>query len=183
MRTTLRLALAAVTASALTVATVAPAGAQEEPAALGFAVDKTQAQPGALVLGKADTGDVAEHCLTDLEAFQTRFQELLAGPFSGADVGPLFDRFFPDFDPEEPLVIENHDQVSYIMLLFVVLGLGANLGGAAEDALPQTFVMTFADIATQAPVGERGSFDPNTGEGSVVVPDIDPGLWAVAAAC
>ncbi|HEX6239175.1 MAG TPA: hypothetical protein VFZ68_18395, partial [Acidimicrobiales bacterium] len=44
-------------------------------------------------------------------------------------------------------------------------------------------VMTFADIATQAPVGERGSFDPNTGEGSVVVPDIDPGLWAVAAAC
>jgi hypothetical protein len=27
------------------------------------------------------------------------------------------------------------------------------------------------------------NFDPDTGVGSVVVPDVDPGLWAVAAAC
>jgi hypothetical protein len=32
-------------------------------------------------------------------------------------------------------------------------------------------------------VGDLGSFDPATGEGSVTVPDVAPGLWAVAAAC
>ncbi|HEX6235870.1 MAG TPA: hypothetical protein VFZ68_01680 [Acidimicrobiales bacterium] len=184
MRTKMRLALAALAVGALTVATAAPAAAQEEPAALGFAVDKTQAQPGALVLGKADAADVAEHCVTDLEAFQTRFQELLAGPFAGlGSEGELFERFFPDFEEGEEVVFDTHDKVAYGLVALVALGLGANLNGAAEDALPQTFVMTFADIATQAPVGERGSFDPDTGEGSVVVPDIDPGLWAVAAAC
>ncbi|MFP3902522.1 MAG: hypothetical protein ACLFXM_16825, partial [Acidimicrobiia bacterium] len=182
MRHTFRLALAATVAGALTVATVAPAGAQEEPAALGFAVDKTEAQPGALVLGKADAADVAESCVTDVEAFQARFLELIQGPFAGGNAeGELFERFFPggDFDP-----LENHDQVAYILTGIIGLGLGGLLGPEpAEQALPQTFVMTFADIATQDPVGERGNFNPDTGDGSVVVPDIEPGLWAVAAAC
>src|SRR5690606_28826721 len=139
MRPTLRLALAATVAGALTVATVAPAGAQEEPAPLGFAVDKTQAQPGILVLGKANAADVAEHCTTDVEEFQARFQDRFNGRFaSGIADGELFDRFFPggSFDP-----IENHDQVAYILTGFVVLGLGASPELAA-DALPQTFVMT-----------------------------------------
>ncbi|HEX6239173.1 MAG TPA: hypothetical protein VFZ68_18385 [Acidimicrobiales bacterium] len=185
MRHTFRLALAATVAGALTVATVAPAGAQEEPAALGFAVDKTQAQPGALVLGKADAGDVAEHCTTELEAFQARFGELVErlAFFVDGERNPFLDRFFPE-DVQNLFEVENHDQLAYTLLLFVALGLQGFTGPEpAEQALPQTFVMTFADIATQAPVGERGNFDPDTGDGSVVVPDIEPGLWAVAAAC
>ena len=81
------------------------------------------------------------------------------------------------------IVYENHDQLSYVLTLAVALGIAADLGGAAQGALPQTFVMTFAEIATQEPVGELGSFDPTTGVGSVQVPDVMPGPWAVAAAC
>jgi hypothetical protein len=44
-------------------------------------------------------------------------------------------------------------------------------------------VLTFADLATQEPVGELSSFDPVTGVGPVVVPDVTPGPWAVAAVC
>ncbi|HEX6236761.1 MAG TPA: hypothetical protein VFZ68_06190, partial [Acidimicrobiales bacterium] len=180
MRTKIRVALAATAVCALTIGTAAPAGAQEEPAALGFAVDKTQAPPGALVLGKADAGDVAEHCVTDLEAFQSRFEQwLFDGPFDGDEEGVLFDRIFPDGE----IVFENYVQLAWALTGFTAVGIGANIEGAAETALPQTFVMTFADIATQEPVGERGNFDPNTGDGSVVVPDIEPGNWAVAAAC
>ena len=71
--------------------------------------------------------------------------------------------------------------------MFTSLAVGNNLdvgaGHAAEVALPQTFVLTVADIATQQRVGERSNFDMTTGEGSVTVPNIAPGLWAVAAAC
>jgi hypothetical protein len=43
--------------------------------------------------------------------------------------------------------------------------------------------MTFADLVTQDPIGELGHFDPTTGVGSVIVPDVAPGPWAVAAVC
>jgi hypothetical protein len=58
-----------------------------------------------------------------------------------------------------------------------------NIEMAAETALPQTFALTFAEIATQEPVGELSTFDPVTGVGTVTTPDVAPGLWAVAAAC
>ncbi|MFP3902292.1 MAG: hypothetical protein ACLFXM_15660, partial [Acidimicrobiia bacterium] len=173
-----RVALAAIAACALTIGTAVPAGAQEEPEALGFAVDKTEAQPGTLVLGKANAADVAEHCVTDLEAFQARFQELF-DIFNEFTEDGFASRFFDVTDPR----IEDHEQQAFFFIGLVALGIGANIGGAAEDALPETFVMTFADIATQEPVGERGNFDPSTGDGSVVVPEIEPGNWAVAAAC
>ncbi|HEX6236372.1 MAG TPA: hypothetical protein VFZ68_04210 [Acidimicrobiales bacterium] len=178
MRTKTRVALAAIAACALTIGTAVPAGAQEEPEALGFAVDKTQAQPGTLVLGKANAADVAEHCVTDVETFQERFSELFE-IFNEFEEGGFAERFF-DIENQ---VVENHDQQAYLFTGLVALGIAFDLNGAAGDALPQTFVMTFADIATQEPVGERGNFDPATGDGSVVVPDIDPGNWAVAAAC
>ncbi|MFP3902556.1 MAG: hypothetical protein ACLFXM_16995, partial [Acidimicrobiia bacterium] len=121
-----------------------------------------------------------EHCVTEVEAFQQRFSELLEGPYNPEPGTELFDRIFPDGEFE----FENHTQAAYSLTGFVFLGLSGLIGPEpAEEALPQTFVMTFADIATQDPVGERGNFDPNTGDGSVVVPDIEPGNWAVAAAC
>jgi len=57
------------------------------------------------------------------------------------------------------------------------------VGGAAETALPQTFVMTFADLATQQPLGPLGHFDPVTGVGSVIVPNLAPGNYPVVATC
>ncbi|HEX6236157.1 MAG TPA: hypothetical protein VFZ68_03130, partial [Acidimicrobiales bacterium] len=166
---------------ALTIGTAVPAGAQEEPEALGFAVDKTQAQPGTLVLGKANAADVAEHCITELEPFMERFQQFFDEVYEGGtEDAELTQRFFPDGEFD----YQTHDQMAFAFLGFTVLGLAGLTGPEpAEQALPQTFVMTFADIATQEPVGARGNFDPNTGDGSVVVPDIEPGNWAVAAAC
>ena len=163
---------------ALPLAMVAPAGAQEE---LGFEINPTAGSPGDVVTGLVDPADVAEHCTTDLEAFQARFAELLAGPFGGGgEMGELFDRFFPG----GTFVFESYDQVAYSMTGIVLLGLSGIIGPEpAQEALPQTFVLTFADIETQEPVGERSTFDPNTGFGQVTVPDVDPGLWAVAAAC
>ena len=176
IRRALRLAAAAVAAGALTLTGAAPVGAQEP---LGFEIDTTEGVAGVVVNGQVNVADVAEHCTTDLAEFQARFQELLSGPFAGGSAqGELFGRFFPtgSFD------FENHAQLAYQATGFVVLGLASD-PAIAEEALPQTFVMTFADIATQEPVGELGNFDPATGEGSVTVPDVEPGLWAVAAAC
>ena len=162
---------------ALVVVAAPPAAAQEP---LGFEIDPTEGVRGDPVAGQVDVADVAEFCVTDLGEFQARFQEVLSGPFAGGGAtGELFDRFFPGGE----FVFETHDQAAYSLTGFTVLGIAVGFDGAAEEALRQSFVMTFADIATQEPVGEMGNFDPGTGEGSVVVPDIEPGLWAVAAAC
>jgi hypothetical protein len=168
-----------VAVGALVAFAAAPAGAQEE---LGLETNILEGQPGEIVAGMVDTDDVAANCVTELEAFQARFQELFEGPFvSGGFEGELTQRFFPD---PNNIVFENTDQTAYVLLLALALGLGGALGDEpAQDALPQTFVLTFADIATQEPVGEMGNFDPATGEGLVTVPDIEPGQWAVAAAC
>jgi hypothetical protein len=180
MKSPVRLAVAALAAAAMIVGVAAPAAAQET---LGFEVDKTEGFPGEIVNGQVNVADVAAHCVTDVEEFMARFAELLTDPDLynfGQASGELFDRFFPtgDFD------FETHEQLAYVLVGFAVIGLSGFIGPEpAEEALPQTFVMTFADIATEEPVGELGNFDPDTGQGSVVVPDVDPGLWAVAAAC
>jgi hypothetical protein len=180
MRTRLGTTLAGAATALLIVVSAAPAGGQEGPPSLGFSVDRTEGAPGEQIDGQVDVADIAARCTTDLEAFQARFQELASGPFAGLlPEGELFDRFFPEGD----FVFESFDQAAYLMTGLAAGGIGSNFDGAAETALPQTFAMTFADIATQEPVGDRGTFDPSTGVGSVAVPDVDPGLWAVAAAC
>jgi hypothetical protein len=170
-----------VTAAAALVTAVCLAGPASAQAPLGLSIDPTEGFPGDVVHGMVDTNDVAANCVTDLAEFQDRFSQLFSDPnlYNNGQVGgELFDRFFPtgDFD------YETYEQLSYGLTGFVILGIALD-PGIAEGALPLTFVMTFADIATQEPVGEMGNFDPDTGEGSVVVPDVDPGLWAVAAAC
>jgi hypothetical protein len=176
MRRSLRLVFAVLAAAALSFTAAAPAGAQEE---LGLETNITEGGPGEIVSGQVDTDDIAENCVTDLEDFQARFEEWLNGPFDGDEEGPLFDRIFPGGQ----IVFENYTQLAWALTGFTAVGIIGNLEGAAEDALPQTFVLTFADIETQEPVGEMGNFDPATGEGIVEVPDIEPGQWAVAAAC
>jgi hypothetical protein len=124
--------------------------------------------------------DIAASCTTDLAEFEARFQDLFTGPYaSGSAEGELFSRFFPGGE----FVFDTCDQAAYSLTGFVVLGIGSDIQGAAEFALPQTFVMTFIDPATLDPIGELGHFDPVTGVGSVVVPDLAPGAHPVVATC
>jgi hypothetical protein len=148
---------------------------------LGFTIDPTQGIPGDTVSGQVNPEDIAAQCVTTVEGLQDVFRALLAGPFVGGNTeGELVQRFFPD---PNNIVYENLGQIAYVLTLFTVLGIAENINGATETALPQTFVMAFVDLATQDPVGELGSFDPVTGEGSVVVPDLDPGVHPVVATC
>jgi hypothetical protein len=171
-----RVLTALVAVGALVAFAAAPAGAQEE---LGLETNILEGQPGEIVAGQVDTDDIAENCVTDLAAFQARFEPVLTLLLDPD--GELVQTFFPDSGTN--FIIENYDQMAYVSTALVMVGIFINQGGAAEAALPQTFVLTFADIATQEPVGEMGNFDPATGEGIVEVPDITPGQWAVAAAC
>jgi hypothetical protein len=169
-------------ATALLALAAAPAGAQvPEVPPLGFQIDRAEGAPGEIVNGQVDVANVAEHCVTELEEFQARFNDLTLDVLAFNASDPLWVRFFPE-GTTNLLDVETHDQLAYALTLFVTLGLASDQD-VAEDALPQTFVLTFADIATQEPVGELGSFDPATGEGSVTVPDIEPGPWALAATC
>jgi hypothetical protein len=157
-----------------------PARAQ---APLGFTIAPTQGLPGDTVTGQVNVADVAASCVTDLAEFQARFNDVALNVLAFSAPDPLWLRFFPADVMDILTTIETHDQLAYTLTLLVTIGIGTNQGGAAEAALPQTFVMTFADLATQDPVGELGHFDPVTGVGSVVVPDVAPGPWAVAAVC
>jgi hypothetical protein len=182
MRRSLRLVFAVLAAAALSFTAAAPAGAQEE---LGLETNITEGGPGEIVSGQVDTNDIAENCVTDLEAFQARFATLLNDPnlFNGGQPsGPLFDRFHPPGTTD--FVFNTHAQLAYSVTGLIAAGLSGLLGDEpAEEALPQTFVFTFADIETQEPVGEMSNFDAATGQGTVEVPDLEPGQWAVAAAC
>jgi hypothetical protein len=160
--------------------TMIAAGAARAQAPLRFTIDPTEGQPGDTVNGQVNPADVAAGCVTDFTQFQARFADLFAGPYaSGGAEGPLFEHFFPSGE----FVFENTNQTAYSLTGFVVLGIANDIMGAAETAFPQTFVMAFADVATQQPIGELGSFDPTTGAGSVTVPNLPPGPAVVAAAC
>ena len=151
---------------------------------LDLTIDPTAGVPGDVVSGQVDPADVDASCVTDVAEFQARFQQLATDPNlfnSGGVGGDLFDRFFPtgDFD------YETYEQLAYGLTGLVAFGLAGATGDPtiAEEALPLTFVLTFADLSTLQPIGERGTFDPETGAGTVVVPDVAPGPYAVAAAC
>jgi hypothetical protein len=147
---------------------------------LGFTIDPTQGLPGTVVSGQVDPEDIAAQCVTTVEGVQAEFQAVLEGPFGGGGTdAELFMRFFPGGE----FIFENCEQAAYSITGITALGIGANFNGAAEIALPQTFVMTFVDLLTQEPLGELGHFDPVTGEGSVVVPDLQCGPQPIAAVC
>jgi hypothetical protein len=163
------------------VAGVFGAGPVRAQAPLDLTIDPTEGVPGTVVTGQVDPADVAASCVTDQAEFQARFTELFNGPFVGSGTeGELVQRFFPD---PNSIVYENVDQLAYVLTTAVLLGISADINGSTADAFRQSFVLTFADIATQEPVGELSTFDPTTGAGTVVTPDVDPGLLAVAAVC
>ena len=182
MRIRFRVALAAATIAVLPVGLVAPAAAQDAPT-LGFEIDPTEGSPGDTVAGQVDVDDVAENCALTTDEISARFAEL----------GLALVELMPDYAPGEGDDTQSTEYLGLQFIGLVAYGIETNLvpdegappgtPGAADITLPQTFIMTFADIATQTPVGERANFDPEVGSATVTVPDIDPGLWAVAAAC
>ncbi len=156
---------------------------------LGFTIDPTSGLPGTTVNGQVNPADVAAHCNTTVAQLQAAFNPTYVKMGTDRD---LCEQYFPGlFDQHGSCAVfagdfsifTNYDQLAYGYLALVMLGIDFNIGGAADSALPQTFVMTFADLLTQAPLGERGNFDPVTGIGSVVVPDLAPGIHPVAATC
>ena len=174
MSRSIRLGLAAaVTASLLSLA-AAPAGAQvPEVPPLGFEIDRTEGAPGEVVNGQVDVADVEENCTTDLDEFRTEEGDFFQG------IVALVEHVYGEPVLDDPT---NFEELAAVLI--GVIAVGALFDEAiGQQIFEQTFVMTFADIATQDPVGEIGNFDPATGEGSVTVPDIEPGLWAVAATC
>jgi hypothetical protein len=158
-----------------------PATAQVAP--LGFTIDPTQGVPGTFITGQVDPADVAASCVTDLAEFQAQFTVLLDEVFDvngNPTQTELFQRFFPG---QTDFIFENCDQLAYSITGLTSFGIALNVNGAAETALPQTFVLTFADLATQEPIGELSTFDPVTGTGTVVAPNLAPGSYPVVATC
>jgi capsular polysaccharide biosynthesis protein len=152
--------------------------------ALGFEIDVASGPPGTVVNGQVDPADVAEVCVTDVETVQDRFKE-----YALVVVAEVLDRY-PNgiesvFPPGSPPPLPTRQLVEFWAWTFYSLIGGGVVedAAAAEAVLPQLFVMAFADLATQQPVGATGNFDPETGQGSAVVPDVDPGILALVAAC
>jgi hypothetical protein len=172
--------LDAIATAALLTGLIAPGHVRAQ-GTLGFTIDPTQGLPGTVVNGQVNVADVQALCTTDLTDLEARFNALLEGPYAGGQpTGELFSRIFPG---QSDFVFENCAQAAYSLTGITVLGISLNIQGAAETALPLTFVMTFVDPSTLQPLGELGHFDPATGVGSVVVPNLAPGPWPVAATC
>lgn len=168
-------------AAAVLLAGVIAAGNARAQGTLGFTIDPTQGLPGTTVNGQVSVADIQQSCVTDLAGIEAEFAALLAGPFAGGSpTGELFSRIFPG---QTDFVFENCTQAAYSLTGITALGISNDIQGAAETALPLTFVMTFVDPTTLQPIGQLGHFDPTTGVGSVVVPNIPPGPEPVAATC
>jgi hypothetical protein len=163
-----------VTAAAALVTAVCLAGQASAQAPLGLSIDPTEGFPGDVVHAMVNTEDVANNCITDEAGIQAVFQPLAEQLFA------LEDEYFVDGFPP----VGCYECLAYGYILGISIGIGFDFpAGSTATALENSFALTFADIATQEPQGEISTFDPNTGLGSVVVPNVDPGLWAVAAAC
>ncbi|MBN2623103.1 MAG: hypothetical protein JXA83_07040 [Acidimicrobiales bacterium] len=167
-----RAVLGAAVIAALSVSVTAPAGAQGAPT-LGLTIEPTEGSPGDTVAGQVDVADVAESCATTAEDIQPSFAALRDTLLA----------MQPDYTPAPDAEFTSAENFAWELLAVVSAAVAMNYEGAADATLPETYVMTFADIATQAPVGERATFDPSVGAAEVTVPDVAPGLWAVAAAC
>jgi hypothetical protein len=186
-----RLSLIAVLgAAALVAVTAAPAQAQEIPDVppLGFQIDPAEGAVGSTVNGQVDVDDVAANCITDPTEFVGQFVDP-AAPLDGGT--PYIDAVLEVVNALPPETDLQNDPLAFaaVVALFFPVGLAQDLpanGGTGElvdGALEQTFVMSFADIATASPIEPRGNFDPTTGVGEVTVPDLAPGSHPVISTC
>jgi hypothetical protein len=142
---------------------------------LGFEVDVTEGRPGDTVNGQVDVDDVAANCTTDREELRAKFNDFA----NAAQTLILEEGYLPASGDGE---YHTYEELSAATLLAASVG-PLYFEEYLDEALSQTFVVTFAEVATQEPVGERVNFDPGVGQATITVPDLDPGVWAVAAAC
>lgn len=183
---------AVVGAAALVAITVAPANAQTIPDVppLGFQIDPTEGAVGSTVNGQVNVDDVAANCITDPVEFVSQFVDP-AAPLNGGT--PYFDGWVQLIETEFPggandPINDPRQFAAFVAVLFPV-GLAIDLpqnGGTGElvdGAVDQTFILSFADAATASPIGDRGNFDPDTGAGTVTVPDVAPGVHPVISTC
>jgi hypothetical protein len=167
-----------VTAAAALVTAICLAGPVSAQAPLGLSIDPTRGFPGDLVNGMVDTGDIAANCPADTGP-------LLDGAFDILDFLVNNEDFCNEYFPDTCCLCQptSYDGVGYFAVGQVLLGIYIDIpSGATQDAFEQSFAFVFANLAQEIQ-GEPSTFDRNTGLGSLVVPNVDPGLWAVAAAC
>jgi hypothetical protein len=179
-----------VTAAAALVTAFCLAGAASAQAPLGLSIDPTEGFPGDVVDAMVDTGDIAANCPADSGPFLAGVTDILfflvaQDPNDGEDPEGLAfcEEFFPDGCLATPNGFMNYDQVGYFAFGQTLLGIFADIpSGSQQDAFEQSFALVFANLAQEIQ-GSPSTFDRTTGLGSLMVPDVDPGLWAVAAAC
>ena len=169
---------------------VFPASPARAVGTLGLSISTNQGYPGDNVACHVVPADITAQCNTTIESLEAAISPTAD---KMANDNTFITIYFPEcVDPSSPdcTVFRpnyTYEQEAYVVIAFAAIGISANVdfgfGAATEVALPQTFVLTFAEIATQTPVGQRSLFDMTTGEGSITVPNIAPGLWALAAAC
>lgn len=145
---------------------MAPASSQDADV---FTIDPTEGRPDDEVATQLATTEIEDRCLTSVEVMQ-------------ADWIPPFTDDIADRSGELPEDSNERITSDVLGLIFSPLGIGGNPEQGAQF-LANTYVLTFASIATQQPVGATSNFDPETGAGTIEVPDLAPGLWAVAASC
>jgi hypothetical protein len=148
----------------------------------GLVVNPDEGVPGDLIATQVDPEAVEEACITTAE----ELIELLAGE------GGLIEQWeeYNPFSELEGLALlaallaASPEDLAAALFQAALETIAANADGEADrfvDALP--YLLSFIDIATQEPVGEMSEFDPETGQGTIEVPDLDPGLWIIAAFC
>lgn len=137
---------------------------------LGFEVLQDEGFPGDVVGAQVDPADVAEYCLS---------VDGLVGNVVNSVDGAL--PLWTDRPPPLPL---NQEQADIFADAVETLRIGVQVfPETAEQLWVETFVLTFADVESQELLGELGSFDPGTGEGSIVVPALDPNVYGLVASC
>lgn len=152
---------------------------QAEPILGVLQIDPREGEPGDVVAAELDPDLIAESCTLSLEDFVAQATEFDSGPFTTAFEELIVRRGWsttpPDFttDPEA---------AAFLAIRGILFGVRF-FPDIPETVFDQTFALTFADIGTQQPVGDLSSFDPLNGTGTVTVPEVAPGSWAVAATC
>lgn len=172
-----RFGAAVVAAVVLLAASAVPASAQDlgdvdvlELPQMGFAISRDAGFPGDVVTGQVDVDDVAEDCLS--------VDELVGNVVNSVDDS------LGEWSQMPPPAGLSEEQVQTFANAVQTLRIGVQVfEETAMQLWLETFVFTFADAVTQELLGETGNFDPTTGEGSVVVPQVAPGVYGLAAAC
>lgn len=164
------------------VLVVPVAGAQEVPDTnLDLTIEPTEGPPGTVVDTFVPPEQALEVCLDP----DVALDELIAAledlaDESEATIGDL--EGLIALDPLDPQVPELEALIAQLEGVVDLLnGLIASL--PAIGGIAVFYVLAFADIVTQEPVGPTSMWDPVTGEGQITAPEAPFGLYALAALC